>query len=745
MNQSQYGAFGMSGNNFNQTSGKPPVNNYNFENVRAQQPAPSGPQPSRGKPLGTAARQPQAEARPMTSNRGANFGQKKDPFNSTQNQINLNKPKLETNPEEQFKAIEKEINTLIEQSAIAKLRGNLSECLEKAKEAFNKEKKLRQSKEAQNLVESINTDLSYCAALTQACALHANGLHQDALTKYQEIIKCKQYPQAGRLRVNMGNIYFEQKKYTTAIKMYKMALDLIPATSKEMRFKIQKNIGHAQVRLGKEKIKEAMTTYEQILKSSPDFTTGFNLLICLYLSGNKNKMKDYFVTLLTIEIPGESEEENNENKGTTITDKLREDTKERRREAIYYIVTSAKLIAPLIEDDIIVGYEWILEQLKNSTFPEAETEIEICKAMAYLKKKNIEKSIETLKGFEKKDKLIMARIATNISFLYFLENDYKQAEKYAEIAITYDRYNAKALVNRGNCLYVKNEFLRAKEQYLEAIGVEADCIEALYNLAYVNRKLNMFVESLQALDKLQTIVCIPEVLFQMAALYEMTGNSKQAMKWYLELLNKVPNDPNILARLGSLFAREDDEPQALHYFQESYRILPTNIDTISWLGVYYVKQEMYEKASLYFERAAQVQTRDVKWKLMVASCYRRMGHFQKALGNYQKIYSDYPDNIECLRFLVQLCREMGLPYEEYAGQLRKLEREMEMMEGYQGQDLNLINNEDEQVRLPQGDDNPVSFTNNTRRGNKQPPPKTNIRQNLDDEQFQDGVEDNFLP
>ena len=91
------------------------------------------------------------------------------------------------------------------------------------------------------------------------------------------------------------------------------------------------------------------------------------------------------------------------------------------------------------------------------------------------------------------------------------------------MAITYDRYNAKALVNRGNCLYVKNEFLRAKEQYLEAIGVEADCIEALYNLAFVNRKLNMFVESLQvnkceslyfqALDKLQTIVSIPEVLY----------------------------------------------------------------------------------------------------------------------------------------------------------------------------------------------------------------------------------------
>lgn len=213
-------------------------------------------------------------------------------------------------------------------------------------------------------------------------------------------------------------------------------------------------------------------------------------------------MKDAFVSLLTIEIPGETEDSNNENQGGTVTDKLREDTKERRREAVHYIVTSAKMIAPCLEDDLIAGYDWILEQLKSSPFPEAETEIEICKAMAYLKKKNIEKSIETLKSFEKKDKGVMARIATNISFLYFLENDCKQAEKYAEMAINFDRYNAKALVNRGNCLYVKNEFLRAKEQYLEAIGVEADCIEALYNLAYVNRKLNMFVESLQALDKL---------------------------------------------------------------------------------------------------------------------------------------------------------------------------------------------------------------------------------------------------
>jgi intraflagellar transport protein 88 len=45
-----------------------------------------------------------------------------------------------------------------------------------------------------------------------------------------------------------------------------------------------------------------------------------------------------------------------------------------------------------------------------------------------------------------------------------------QAEKYADLAIRQDRYNAMALVNKGNCLFVKNEFGKAKELYLEAIG-----------------------------------------------------------------------------------------------------------------------------------------------------------------------------------------------------------------------------------------------------------------------------------
>ena len=59
-----------------------------------------------------------------------------------------------------------------------------------------------------------------------------------------------QFTQSGRLRVNMGNIYYKQQKYSIAIKMYRMALDQTPNAYKETRYRIMRNIGNAFMRLG---------------------------------------------------------------------------------------------------------------------------------------------------------------------------------------------------------------------------------------------------------------------------------------------------------------------------------------------------------------------------------------------------------------------------------------------------------------------------------------------------------------
>jgi tetratricopeptide (TPR) repeat protein len=53
-----------------------------------------------------------------------------------------------------------------------------------------------------------------------------------------------------------------------AIKMYRMALDQIPpATSRDLRLKIQRNIGHALVRQGQ--FQDAITAFESIMEAAP--------------------------------------------------------------------------------------------------------------------------------------------------------------------------------------------------------------------------------------------------------------------------------------------------------------------------------------------------------------------------------------------------------------------------------------------------------------------------------------------
>jgi len=71
------------------------------------------------------------------------------------------------------------------------------------------------------------------------------------------------------------------------------------------------------------------------------------------------------------------------------------------------------------------------------------------------------------------------------------------------------------------------------------------------------------------------------------------------------------------------------------------------MEVITWLAVYYVKSELYAEASKYFKRAAELEPKEVKWKLMVASCYRRLGNFKEALKLYKRVHALDPDNIEC--------------------------------------------------------------------------------------------------
>ncbi|CAM9373440.1 unnamed protein product, partial [Phaeothamnion confervicola] len=716
-------------------------------------------------PPGTALRTGAGDARPMTSVSGAGYQSKKltpfDPLGEGRaggSGGGVTLPDREDKgPEDQAKEMEKQVHKLLEASAEASVAGDHALALERAREADRREKALCRLREKHGLGEAINLDLTYSVCFNLASCLHAHGQIKEAMREYGAIVKNRQYPQAGRLRCNVGNICFEQGEYLEAIKNYRMALDQVPNAGKEVRFRIFRNIGTAFVRMGQ--YHDAIGPYETVMQGSPDLQTGFNLVMCYYALDDPGQMRKAFQRLVAVPAGGagagggnagaggegsETDDDDEDGGGVNsgsgggtgggdggslglgglggtggtsgsggtdgaiaggaggdaaaaaavvaalngdMPDGLRTELRRRQDEAGRCVLTAAKLIAPALDRrDWEAGWDWVAEAAK-ADHPRVASQLEVEKALQFLKAKEFDKAVEHLKALEKKGRAPRAMAATNLSFIHFLEGDFRSADLYADLAVKNDRYNSKALVNKGNCLFVAKEYARAKELYLEAVGVEVSCVDAIFNLGLANIQLGLHGEALQAFEKLHTMLPdSAEVLYHIANLYETHRQAsfliqgtpaidlRAAAKWFELLLARVPTDPGVLARLGRIAGKEDDESQAYHYHMESYRRYPANLDIISWLGVWYVKSELYEKAVQFFERAAQIQPGEVKWRLMVTSCFRRMGNFPRALELYEQVHAEYPENLECLRYLVALCKDLGRPHDHYQQKLVRLDR-----------------------------------------------------------------------
>lgn len=549
------------------------------------------------------------------------------------------------------------------------------------------------SSSSPSYISSSYTELTFAVWFHLANAYVMNEMKDEAMNTYSFLLKKHQITNSiltnynneihnnniVRIRVNMGNIYYQQKQYTQAIQMYRMALDRISPSKKNRGYPICRNIGNAFFQLGR--FRDAIRSFETIMNSSPDYSAGFNLILCYYSLEDVEKMKRGFLKLLAIPIVTKTylntkqhftaEEENNNNEDdvedgeeepnsnlSTLMlndenkamseDNLTQEIRNRRKDAEYFILRSARLIAPVLNKESWVdGYRWICDQLASKNAHIA-CHMEMEKALQHLHYKEMDTAIQMFKSFEKKEPWAKAMAANNLAFLYFLEGEYENSSKYADLAVKKTRYNAKALVNKGNCYFIAKEYDQAKDMYLEAVAVEPNCIEALYNLGLTELESGLFDDALNAFEKANAILPnIPTILYQMANIYEKQNQWKNATKYFHLLLSCVPSDPHVLSRIGNLFCQTEDESQGSHYQLESYRHYPVDLDVISWLGVWFVKHEMYEKSIHFFQRAAQIQPNEVKWELMVNSCYRRMGNYSKALKLYKRVHKKYPENIEC--------------------------------------------------------------------------------------------------
>nr|CAD7458130.1 unnamed protein product [Timema tahoe] len=633
--------------------------------------------------------------RPMTAVRGAGYtsqrpGTSFDPLN----QVNTGpSPQLETRkeeiPKEKIKKLELRIMELIEESCLSASRGEFRVALDRAKEVSSKERALIRLQEQAELSDTHNLDLTFAVLFNLANQYANNDMLTEALNTYQVVTKNRMFSNANRLKVNMGNIYFRLGEFPKAVKMYRMALDQVPNTHKHLRVKIMHNIGILFVKMGQ--FGDACSSFEYIMQEKPDFMSGLHVILCYYALADKDKMKKGFQMLLEVPLNIDDEDKylttSDDPTANLIMEVIKNDSlhkleRQIKQEAERSILTAAKLISPVIEDSFSTGYNWCVETIKASNYAPLANDLEINKAIMFLRQKDIVQAVDTLRMFEKKETKVASTAATNLAFINYLQGDIEQAEKYSELARESDCYNSAAFVNLGNCSLSKGDLEKGKELFACALDCDASCVEALYNLGLVNKQMGLLEEALECFLKLQAIVKHhPQVLYQVASLYEAIGDVDQATEWYHQLLGIVPTDPGILQKMGEMFDGEGDKQQAYQYHYDSFRHFPSNMSVLDWLGTHFIETQVPSKAIPYFERAALSQPGEVKWQLMVASCHRRTGDYHRALTTFQDIHRRFPDNIECLKFLIRLSTDLGLKEAtDYALELKRAEKSREVRE-----------------------------------------------------------------
>ncbi|KMQ96390.1 intraflagellar transport protein 88-like protein [Lasius niger] len=630
--------------------------------------------------------------RPMTAVRSAGYTSRQtfDPLNmgsSTKGPA----PPLETNkedtPEEKIKASERKIMGLIESSAEAVSENNMRIALERAREASSRERALIRLQEQAGLSDNHNIDLTFAVLFNLAVQYTNNEMYTEAIATYQAITRNRMFSNSARLKVNMGNIYVKMGQLSQAIKMYRMAFDQAPTVHKDLRIKIMHNMGMLFVQMGR--LEEAANSFEWVMRERAEFKAGLHAVLCHFALSHRDKMKRAFLELLEVQLNVDQEDKYSNNPDDVASnilneviknDDLSKLEKEMKLEAEKSILCAAKLIAPVIEDTLTAGFAWCVDAIKSSAYGVLAADLEINKAMVFLHNRETQLAIDTLKMFENRDTKANSAAATMLSFIYYLQGDYDQAEKYGEAARNADAYNAAAYVNLSACAIKKDDLNIARELLLCALETDASHVQALYNLGLVYKKQTMYEEALECFWKIRNIVRHDlQTLYQIGHLYQLMNDVDQASEWYNQLLGILSSDPGVLQKLGEMYDSIGDKQQAFQFYNDSHRFYPANFEVIDWIGSYFISMQVAEKALTYFEKAVELAPDEPRWRLLVAACLRRTGQFHKALMEYQDIHNKFPDNIECLKFLIRLCSDMGLKEAQmYAAELKKAEKAKEL-------------------------------------------------------------------
>ena len=410
--------------------------------------------------------------RPTTGLKGAGFQ------SSRPNKLG-SPTKIEEDP---FTKYETQIKTMVDELYTTTDLKKIKKCYELLQEA--------------DKIKPVDPDLYHSVMLQYALQHELAGDYNQSTSVYQEMIHNKFGPNSDCYLINIARNYYKLQDYVKAIKYYQMAHDKIDIT--EFKINCMKSI--ANIHMQTNQIDNAITVFNNVLALHFDIASATNLLICYFKLNKLENIKNAFNDFISIEDVHLAGFHSQISKSDELSDLALAHVNKYEKLILLAVKMMVKLNPPQ-EHLLIQTLDYCIDRVKNSPHYELTHSVELVKCFELLLLKKSSQAIDLYKSFELKELRLRAAASNNLTFLYLVQNDLTNAEKYCQMVLQQDMYNSKALTNMGCIYYEKSNFNKAIDYFNKALSSDSLCISALHNLATTKSHLQQH-EGLKLFEKL---------------------------------------------------------------------------------------------------------------------------------------------------------------------------------------------------------------------------------------------------
>lgn len=240
-------------------------------------------------------------------------------------------------------------------------------------------------------------------------------------------------------------------------------------------------------------------------------------------------------------------------------------------------------------------------------------------------------------------------------------------------ASTIDKINAEIWFALGNCYRLKSQFIRAAENYTEALRIRPDFWAARFNFANSLRELGQPDIALQEFEKI--IISCPnmtEAHTNMALILSAQGRDAEAITHALVAVD-IRHSMESLTFLAELYLKTNEFDQACHYFNEALKLNPNHAETLAGLGDTYSGKEDLSSARNFYCKALRIRPDFARVHYNLGNVMRAWNQVDEAVICFKNALKFKPDFLLAMINLgetYQVCGDIEKACEQFRSALR---------------------------------------------------------------------------